>query len=157
MLSEKKLYLTKQGLDKIKKKCEELKRVKSLKIGQRYFNRSHLTNNEIKDASFVTDMDYLSSQIIKLEKIIKNIELIKSSTKEKQNIVSLGTTVILEEQSGQVNKFTIVGAIEEADPDKGTISFHSPLAEALLGQKVGDQIGPYSSSNIVYKIKEIHH
>ena len=36
-------------------------------------------------------------------------------------------------------KYTIVGA-PEANPEKGLISYHSPLAKALIGKEVGDEV-----------------
>ena len=36
-------------------------------------------------------------------------------------------------------KYTIVGA-PEADPSIGLISYNSPLAKALIGKEVGDEV-----------------
>jgi transcription elongation GreA/GreB family factor len=52
--------------------------------------------------------------------------------------VLFGRTVELEREDGRVQTFRIVGE-DEADPAKGTISYVSPLAAALLGKSVGDE------------------
>jgi len=52
--------------------------------------------------------------------------------------VSFGSTVTIE-RKGRRQTFRIVG-VDEADPGKGLISFRSPLAQAVLGARVGDVI-----------------
>lgn len=53
--------------------------------------------------------------------------------------VSFGVTVTLERDDGRVQIFRIVGE-DEADPPKGSISYTSPLAQALMGKSVGDVV-----------------
>ena len=52
--------------------------------------------------------------------------------------VAFGSTVTIE-RSGRKQTFRIVG-VDEADASKGLISFHAPLARAVLGAKTGDFI-----------------
>ncbi|MDB5462388.1 MAG: transcription elongation factor protein [Phenylobacterium sp.] len=51
--------------------------------------------------------------------------------------VQFGRTVELEREDGRRQTFRIVGE-DEADPAKGSVSYLSPLAGALLGKTVGD-------------------
>ena len=51
--------------------------------------------------------------------------------------VAFGSTVTFEREDGRTQRFRIVGE-DEADPAKGAVSYVSPLAQALLGRKVGD-------------------
>lgn len=51
--------------------------------------------------------------------------------------VRFGSRVALEREDGRRQSFRIVGE-DEADPAKGTLSYVSPLARALLGKAVGD-------------------
>ncbi|WP_334163556.1 transcription elongation factor GreA [Phenylobacterium sp.] len=48
-----------------------------------------------------------------------------------------GRTVEIEREDGRTQRFRIVGE-DEADPAKGSVSYVSPLARALLGRVVGD-------------------
>ncbi|MFL5170468.1 MAG: transcription elongation factor GreA [Microvirga sp.] len=48
-----------------------------------------------------------------------------------------GSTVTIQREDGRRQTFRIVGE-DEADPPKGTISYASPLAKALLRKQVGD-------------------
>ena len=51
--------------------------------------------------------------------------------------VRFGCTVTVERDDGRRQVFRIVGE-DEADPQKGTLSHVSPLAQALLGKSAGD-------------------
>src|ERR1700742_2490905 len=52
--------------------------------------------------------------------------------------VAFGSTVTIS-RKGRIQTFRIVG-VDEADAAKGLISFRSPLAQAVLGAKVGEVI-----------------
>jgi len=52
--------------------------------------------------------------------------------------VAFGSTVTIK-RKGREQTFRIVG-VDEADPGKGLISFRSPLAQAVLGARVGEVI-----------------
>jgi len=49
-----------------------------------------------------------------------------------------GRTVEIEREDGRRQAFRIVGE-DEADPAAGSISYVAPLAQALLGKRVGDE------------------
>lgn len=51
--------------------------------------------------------------------------------------VQFGRKVTFEREDGRRQSFAIVGE-DEADPAKGSVSYISPLARALLGKGVGD-------------------
>jgi transcription elongation GreA/GreB family factor len=53
--------------------------------------------------------------------------------------VQFGRAVTILRESGRRQSFRIVGE-DEADPAKGSISYASPLARALLGKTVGDSV-----------------
>ena len=53
------------------------------------------------------------------------------------DIVRFGGAVTLDRQDGRRQTFRIVGE-DEADPSRGSVSYISPLARAVLGRRVGD-------------------
>jgi transcription elongation GreA/GreB family factor len=56
------------------------------------------------------------------------------------DVASIGTVVRTTDiASGQRETFTILGAWD-SDPDKGIVSYLSPIAQALLNRKVGDEV-----------------
>ncbi len=53
--------------------------------------------------------------------------------------VRFGARVTFERKDGRRQTYRIVGE-DEAEPAKGTISYVSPLAQALMGKEIGDVI-----------------
>ena len=53
--------------------------------------------------------------------------------------VRFGSRVTIKREDGRRQTFRIVGE-DEADPAKGTLSYVSPLASALMGKSVGDEV-----------------
>lgn len=53
--------------------------------------------------------------------------------------VQFGSTVTVVRDDGRRQKFRITGE-DESDPAKGSISYVSPLAQALMGKAVGDTV-----------------
>lgn len=60
-------------------------------------------------------------------------------TPEDRDIVGLGATITVEDESGNRTRYRLVGAIE-ADPKRGWLSWQTPIANALWGARVGDSI-----------------
>jgi transcription elongation GreA/GreB family factor len=56
------------------------------------------------------------------------------------DVVSIGTAVrATDMEANHPEVFTILGAWD-SDPEKGVISYMSPVAQALLNKQVGDQV-----------------
>ena len=53
--------------------------------------------------------------------------------------VRFGARVTFEREDGRRQTYRIVGE-DEADPAKGSLSYVSPLAQALMGKEVGDTV-----------------
>jgi len=152
-MAEKKFYLTKEGLEKIKKEYQGLKNLKLSKTKGEIPKIWHSEDLNPEYLSFQEDLSFLETRLIELENILKNAELIQLPSKEKQNTINLGAQVIVE-VDGQNDEFTIVGSLE-ANPSLGRISNESPVGQALLGHRIGDAVMVSSPIQTVYKIKKI--
>ena len=53
--------------------------------------------------------------------------------------VQFGSRVTIRRPDGSTQAYRIVG-IDEADPKNGTLSYVSPLAQALMGKEIGDAV-----------------
>lgn len=153
MPEEKKFYLTKEGSERIKKEYKDLKIIKLAKTKGEVPKIWHSEDLNPEYLSFQEDLSFLESRLAELEYICKNTELIKIPSKEKQNIVNLGATVLVE-VDGQNDEFTLVGSLE-ANPSLGKISNESPVGKALLGHRAGDEVVVSSPIKTTYKIKKI--
>lgn len=154
MTEEKKFYLTAKGLESLKKEYEVLR---SLRLAKTKGEAPKILESEDLNPeylSFQEDLSFLETRITELENVFKNVELIKSSSKRKKDIVQLGATVVVEIDGEDKDEFTIIGTLE-ANPSLGKISNESPVGKALLGHKLGDEIVVSSPITTIYKIKKI--
>jgi len=154
MPEERKFYLTKEGLERIKKEYKDLRELRMAKAKGEVPKILQSEDVNPEYLSFQEDISFLESRITELDYILKNAELIKVPSKDKQNIVDVGATVTLQEPDGSLNEFMIVGTLE-ANPSGGRISSESPVGKALIGHKVGEEIVITSPIKVPYKIKKI--
>ncbi|MFD0986616.1 transcription elongation factor GreA [Methyloligella solikamskensis] len=66
--------------------------------------------------------------------------------------VRFGNTVTIERDDGRRQTFTIVGE-DEADPSKGTLSYASPVAQALMGRSEGDLVAAGAGEAEIIEIR----
>jgi len=65
------------------------------------------------------------------------------------DVVSMGTVVrSIDLKTNATEHFTILGAWD-SDPEKGVVSYLSPVAQSLLGKKVGDEVE--------FEVHGVHH
>lgn len=80
----------------------------------------------------------LGREIRYLESRIERAILVDPATQPRGE-VAFGATVRVADPSGGEREFAIVGE-DEADAEHGSVSWVSPLARALIGAEVGDEI-----------------
>jgi len=155
MTQEKKFYLTKEGLEKIKKEYKDLKILKFSKTEGEIPKIWHSEDLNPEYLAFQEDLSFLETRIAELEHILKNSELIRFPSREAKKLVNLGARVLVDVE-GQPDEFEIVGTLE-ANPSIGRISNESPVGHALLGHRVGEEIVISSPIKTIYKIRKIRY
>lgn len=65
--------------------------------------------------------------------------LLVNPAEQQQDVILFGATVEVEDEEGASHVFEIVGE-DEANIQQNKVSWVSPLAHALIGQKVGDSV-----------------
>ncbi len=130
-------YLTKEGLEKVKKELDHLKSVKRKEIAQTLQHtasfgdlKENFAYHQAKD-----DQAFLEGRILELEGIIREAKIIE---KKNTGSVQVGSKVTLY-TGGAKQAFQIVGKAE-ANPLEGRISFESPLGRAIFGKSAGDTV-----------------
>lgn len=148
-------YLTKEGLQKIKKELEDLKNLQRNEILSEEAP-SMLEGDALNpDYSFYKEnLEGLEKRIEELDLVLKNYKIIKKPGKEDQGKVCLGAKVYLKNGSTKQEEYKIVGTLE-ADPFAGKISNESPLGMSFLGKKVGESISFNGAGH--YKILKIQY
>ena len=146
-------YITKEGLEKLKEELLQLKTVKKREIADRIEKAKDLgdlgENAEYADAK--DEMMFSEGRTRELEDYVNRAVVIEQS---EGGVIQVGSTIALK-NGGAEKKYTIVGA-NEANPLEGRISNETPLAQALLGKKVGDKVDiNVPAGKITYKILSV--
>ena len=151
MVQSEEFYVTEQGLADMKKELDYLKTEKRPKVIAALKEAralGDLSENAEYDAARSEQSD-TENRIVTLEKMIENAIVIKEGAKD---LVSVGSTVVIEYlEDGEKDEYTIVG-VKEADPFANKISNASPIAKAILGHKQGETV-VVASPNGDYKVK----
>ncbi|HZJ18602.1 MAG TPA: transcription elongation factor GreA [Patescibacteria group bacterium] len=136
----KKIYLTKDGLEELRKEHEELSKVKRLGVLERV-SQARSMGDLSENAEYVAareELSFIDGRVDELEELLKRVVMIDEHAKNANHIVKLGSKVILNVK-GKKEGFMVVGEWE-ADPTEKKISHESPLGKALLGKKVGEAV-----------------
>ncbi|GHT64631.1 transcription elongation factor GreA [Endomicrobiia bacterium] len=134
-----KIYLTRDGREKLIKELEKLQKRKPLIQDEIARAREHgdLRENAEYHAARETLVN-LINRIAELDSKIAHSRII-----EEQNIdpdkIFIGITMTIQDEDGDDYEYTIVD-LEEADPAAKKISVQSPLVQGLLGHKAGETV-----------------
>lgn len=134
-----KIYLTKEGSDKIKKELEDLQNVIRPRVVER-LSSARMQGDLSENAEYASARDelaFVDGRIEELEEIIKNSAIVQKSAGPCDCVV-LGCKVKVK-SGGAENVFHIVGEWE-ANPAEKKVSHTSPLGQALIGKKVGEEV-----------------
>jgi len=133
-----KRYLTKETLEKLKEELQEMKTKTAFRIAQEIHEAASFgdLSENAAYAAAKEEKALLDQKIAELEELIQNASVIP--THQKVDKISIGVTVYLKTDN-KIIKYTILDPII-ADPQKGIISYESPIGQALLNHKKGDII-----------------
>ncbi len=134
------VILTKEGKEELEKRLEYLKLTARAEITERIKTAREfgdLSENAEYDAA-KNEQAMIEGEIVEIENKLKYAVIIKDTAKK--GVVSLGSKVeFVEVGTNEKFSYEIVGTTE-TDVEAGRISNESPIGNALLGHKVGDQI-----------------
>ncbi len=129
---------TQEGLDNLKRELDELKNVRRKEVADRIKSAKEFgdlsENAEYQEAK--EQQAYVEGRVIQLDNLIKNA-VVATSGGDRQ-FIGIGSHVEVE-KDGQRMSYTIVGSTE-ADPVNKKISHESPMGQALINHKVGDEV-----------------
>lgn len=149
-------YISPQKFKDFKKELEERKMVLRQQIAQRIQEaqgQGEISENaeyaEAKEAQAFNE-----GRILELETLIKNAVII-SEKMSKKDSVQVGSKILVKDKKGKKFEFVIVGS-EDSNPIEGKISNESPMGQAFLDHRQGDEIEVITPrGKIEYKIVKI--
>ena len=137
-MSNQQTFLTREGQQRLKQELDHLRTVRRQEVARRLHKALEegdiLENAELEDAR--NEQAFVEGRILTLESTLRDVVIIEEEGP--RETVGLGSRVTVVEGDGAPETYHIVGSAE-ADPAKGLISNESPLGQALLGRKVGEQ------------------
>jgi len=134
-------YITEGGLNKLKEELDQLTRVERPKISAQIAearDKGDLSENAEYDAAKEAQ-GLLELKISKLQDVVMNSRIIDESKIDASSVQILTTVKIKNLKNKAVMKYTMV-AESEADLKVGKISVETPIAQGLMGKKVGDKV-----------------
>jgi len=133
-------YITPSGFQKLKAEYQDLLHKERPKIVEVV---AWAASNG--DRSENADYLYGKKRLREIDKRLKflsdrleSAEVVDPLSLDSKKVV-FGATVTIRDEKDQIKIYKIVGE-DELDPQKGLISWRSPMAKSLLGKSVGDSI-----------------
>ncbi len=154
---ENKVYLTTDGLEKLRQERDNLVNEKRPALADRL--RHAIQQGDLSEnADYQTakeEQAFLEGRIQQVERMLLDAVIIQEN-QGPQEKVGLGCRVtVVEEGEDYSEVFVIVGPAE-SDPANGRISNESPIGHVLIGGKVGERVKVKApSGEIVFKITAI--
>ncbi len=134
--------ITTQGLEKIKKELEDLKKIKRPKIVEAIAEaRAHgdLKENAEYHAA-KEEQAKIESRVVEINDLIARANVIDvTQIKNNDNVIFGSTVTVLDLENNQNKTYKIVGK-DEADINKNFIYFKSPIGKSLIGKSKKDLI-----------------
>jgi transcription elongation factor GreA len=133
-------YFTNEGLNKLKEELNYLMSVERKKISQQIAearDKGDLSENAEYDAA-KDAQGMLEMKISKMQEIVNNAKIIDESKMDASKVLILSTVEVKNKSNGAKMKYMLVPE-NEANLKDGKISVTSPIAQGLLGKKVGEQ------------------
>lgn len=153
-MTQQPTYLTQEGEKKLKAELAELTGPRREELAQRL--RSAIQMGDLSENADYhkakEDQAFLEGRIQEIEYTLRNAIIVEKS---RSDVVSVGSTVTVQEDNLDPETYYMVGA-KEADPRNGKISNESPIGKAMMEHKVGDVVEAETpGGKIKFKILKI--
>ncbi len=154
-MSGKQHYLTPEGAQRLREELEFLKTTKRTELAKRL--REAIQMGDLSEnADYIAakeEQGFLEGRIQEIEALLRQAVIIEDNSHK--DVVDMGARVTIQEGNYPPETYHIVGPAE-ANPRAGKISHESPIGQALLGRKVGDEVTVKTpGGEIRFKILEI--
>src|SRR5512140_2740831 len=123
-------FLTKEGFQRLQEELDQLRNVKRQEVADRLHEAMEggelIENAEYEAAK--NEQAFVEGRIQELDMLLATARVIEEEGGHRDGQVSVGSTVVIQEQGFEAETYTIVGAAE-ASPREGKISNESPIGK----------------------------
>ena len=133
--------ITRAGLEKLKEELTHLERVErpaNIRAIEEASSHGDLSENAEYHAA-KERQSFIDGRINELRAIIGRAEVIEVDEGPRDTAVFGRTVRLYDVQTEEEIEYQLLGPYE-SEPEKGKISVSSPIGQALVGSKVGDEI-----------------
>ncbi len=149
-------YMSQEGLDKLKKELAEAiaqRPVIAAAIAEAREKGDLSENAEYESAREAQGL--LELKIAQLQNLVVNAKVVDASLVGTDKVQMLNKVKVQNLGNGRIMEFTIVGE-SEADFANGRLAATTPIAKALIGHGVGEEVEAHAPSGVLkFKILEI--
>jgi transcription elongation factor GreA len=136
-----KIPMTKKGFVKLQDELERLRKVdrpRNIKDIEEARGHGDLSENAEYHAA-KERQGFIEGRMQELQGKLAHSQVIDTSKLSNEKVVFGATVVLLDQDSEEEKKYTLVGT-DEADLKEGKISVISPVGKALISHRVGDVV-----------------
>lgn len=140
-MSGKVSYVTKEGLRKLQDELDKLQTVERSKISKAIgeaIEKGDISENAEYDAA-KDAQGLLEAKIAQMQDTIASCRIIDESQLDTSKVQMLTKVTIKNTKTGATMAYMLVSETE-ADFKAGKLSIHTPIAQALVGKKIGDKV-----------------
>ena len=149
--------ITREGLEKLKQELSHLEKVErpsNIKAIEEARAHGDISENAEYHAA-KERQSFLDGKITELKSSIGKAEVIEIEEGPAESIVFGKTVLLYDIQKEEEVEYQLLGPYE-SEPEKGRISVISPLGQALISKRVGDEINVKTPGGVQeYEILEI--
>ena len=152
-----KIPMTKKGFEALRTELDRLYKEDRPKVIQAIADaREHGDLRENAEYAAAKERQgFIEARIGEIKHKLREAQIIETREGSSETVVFGSTVRIVDLQSGEKKKYTLVGQ-EEADIKKALISVQSPMGRALIGHKVGETVEVQRPAGpIEYEIQQI--
>lgn len=134
-------YITPRGLQRLKDELQHLTRVERPEVVQ-VVSWAAGNGDRSENGDYIYGKRRLREIDRRIRFLVKRLEIAEMVDPARQKHleqVFFGATVTYANASGKENTITIVG-VDEVDPERGRVSWVSPIARALMKAREGDTV-----------------
>lgn len=136
-----KVPFTKEGLARLKQELTHLvnvERPQNIRAIAEARSHGDLSENAEYHAA-KEKQSFLEGKINELTDVISKAEVVSADSQSGDRVVFCTTVLLYNLQTDEETRYQLVGPYE-SDPENGRISVTSPLGQALIGKRIGDEI-----------------
>jgi transcription elongation factor GreA len=140
MQDREKIYLTKEGKEKLQAELEELEGPKRKEIAARL--KSAIEMGDLSENADYhkakEDQGFLEGKILEIKYTLDYAIIVEEHGKGHEK-VTVGCKVTVQEEDFPAETYFLVGS-READPTENKISHVSPIGKAMIDKQIGDVV-----------------